>query len=80
MLADLGRLMPQEFADKEQCLRWLKNKQLGIRRSIVLLSKDKDWMSIRVPITNENINIHGEADEIRWLHLAMTKNEMYTTK
>lgn len=80
MLADLGRMMPQEFADKEQCLQWLKNKQLGIKRSIVLLSKDIDWLSVRVPITNENINIHGEVDEIRWLHLAMIKNEMYTTK
>lgn len=80
MLADYGRLMPQEFNSKEQCLRWLQNKQLGIRRSIVLLSKSEDWMSVRVPITNEIINIHGEVDEIRWLHLAMVKNQMYTTR
>ena len=80
MLADVGRHMPQEFACKEQCLKWLQNKQLGIRRSIVLLSKSEDWMSVRVPITNENVNIHGEVDEIRWLHLAMVRNQMYTTK
>lgn len=80
MLADLGRLMPQEFDSKEQCLRWLVNKQLGTKRSITLLSKSDDWLAIRVPITNENINIHGEVDEIRWLHLAMVRNQMYTTK
>lgn len=80
MLADLGRLMPQEFSSKEQCLRWLQNKQLGIRRSITLLSKSDDWLSVRVPITNENINIHGEVDEIMWLHLSMVKNQMYTIK
>lgn len=80
MLADVGRVMPQEFNSKEQCLKWLQNKQLGIRRSIKLLSKSDDWMAVRVPITNENINIHGEVDEIRWLHLAMVRNQMYTTK
>ena len=80
MLADVGRHMPQEFSSKEQCLKWLQNKQLGIKRSIVLLSKNNDWMSVRVPITNENINIHGEVDEIRWLHLAMVRNQMYTIK
>lgn len=80
MLADYGRLLPQEFANKEQCLKWLQEKMLGTKRSITLLSKNEDWMAVRVPITNENINIHGEVDEIRWLHLAMVRNGMYTTK
>lgn len=80
MLADVGRHMPQEFESKEQCLKWLQNKQLGIRRSIVLLSKHDDWLAVRVPITNENINIHGDIEEIRWIHLAMVRNQMYTTK
>ena len=26
MFADLGRFMPQEFDNKEQCLKWLKDK------------------------------------------------------
>ena len=80
MLADYGRLLPQEFNNKEQCLHWLKNKQLGTVRSIVLISKDDDWMLIRVPITNENVRLHGEPEEIAWLHLQMVRNQMYTTK
>lgn len=80
MLADYGRLLPQEFNNKEQCLQWLKNKQLGTVRSIVLLSKNDDWLMVRVPITNENVAIYGEADEIAWLHLQMVRNQMYSTK
>jgi hypothetical protein len=80
MLADFGRHMPQEFTHKEQCLDWLKDKQLGIKRSITLLDKQADWMQIRVPITNEIVEIHGEVDEIRWLHLAMVRNAMYIMK
>lgn len=78
MLADFGRKMPQEFSSKEQCLQWLQNKMLGTKRSITLLSKNDDWLSVRVPITNENINIYGEISEIKWLHLAMVRNQMYT--
>jgi len=80
MLADYGRKFPQEFDNKEQCLQWLKNKQLGTIRSITLLSKHDDWMVVRVPITNENIEIHGEQNEIAWLHLQLVRNQMYSTK
>lgn len=78
MFADLGRHMPQEFDDRYQCLEWLRDKQLGIRRSINLLAKDDDALTVRVPITNENIVIYGDNEEIRWLHLAMVRNQMYT--
>ena len=45
MFADLNRLMPQEFNSKERCLQWCKNKQLGLRHSLRLLSKEKRILS-----------------------------------
>lgn len=80
MFADLGRFMPQEFDNKEQCLKWLKDKQLGINRSITLLGKEPDQLTIRTPITNENVRIVGEPSEIAWLHLQMVRERMYTTR
>lgn len=80
MFADLGRFMPQEFTNKEQCLQWLKDKQLGIKRSITLLGKDIDQLTLRTPITNENVRIFGEPDEIAWLHLQMVREQMYRLK
>lgn len=80
MFADLGRFMPQEFSNKEQCLLWIKDKQLGIQRSIKLLGKANDNLTIRTPITNENVQIFGEPSEIAWLHLQMVRERMYTTK
>ena len=80
MFADLGRFMPQEFTNKEQCLQWLKDKQLGIKRSITLLGKDVDQLTLRTPITNENARIFGEPDEIAWLHLQMVREQMYRLK
>ncbi len=79
MLADYGRHMPQEFNNKEQCLQWLKNKQLGTIRSIKLIFKHDDWLKVRVPITNELVDIYGEKSEITWLHLQLVRNQMYTT-
>ena len=80
MFADLGRMMPQEFDNKERCARWCKNKSLGIRHSIKLLSKEKDSLMIRTPLTNEIVTIYGEAEEIQWLHLELVKLELYTYK
>lgn len=80
MFADLGRLMPQEFDSKERCLRWCINKQLGLKHSLRLLSKEKDSLMIRTPITNENVTIYGDPDEIVWLHLELVKADAYTYK
>lgn len=79
MFADLGKRWPQEFDDKEQCLTWISQKQLGINRSITLIKKDLDQLTIRTPITNENIRIVSEdPSEIAWLHIQMIRNNMYT--
>lgn len=80
MFADLGRFMPQEFSNKEQCLDWLHDKQLGIKRSITLLAKEQEQITVRTPITNENIRICGEPEEISWLHLQMVRCRMYTLR
>lgn len=80
MFADLGRMMPQQFDTKERCLRWCINKQLGIKHSLRLLNKEKDSLMIRTPITNENVTIYGEPDEIVWLHLELVKADAYTYK
>ena len=80
MFADLGRLMPQQFDSKERCLRWCINKQLGLKHSLRLLSKEKDSLMIRTPITNENVTIYGDPDEIVWLHLELVKADAYTYK
>ena len=77
MFADLGRHMPQEFNDKEKALQWFKSKQLGLKHSLRLLSKEKDSMIIRTPITNENVTIYGTAEEINWLHLELVKANAY---
>ena len=78
MFADLGRKMPQEFNSKERCLQWCKDKSLGMRHSVKLLSKERECLMVRTPITNEIVNIYGEPEEIQWLHLELVKAEIYT--
>ena len=58
----------------------ITDKQLGIKRSITLLGKDVDQLTLRTPITNENVRIFGEPDEIAWLHLQMVREQMYRLK
>lgn len=78
MFADIGRMMPQEFDNKERCLRWCQSKQLGLRHSLRLLSKEKECLVMRTPLTNEIATIYGEPDEIAWLHLELVKSDSYT--
>ena len=80
MFADIGRHMPQEFNDKEQAFGWFKNKQLGMRHSLKLLAREKEYMIIRTPITNENITVYGEPEEIKWLHVELIKADAFSYK
>lgn len=80
MIVDIGRFMPQEFDSKERCLQWYKNKQLGLKHSLKLLAKEKDFLMIRTPITNEITTVYGDPDEITWLHLELVKSDAYSYK
>ena len=80
MYVDIGRTLPQEFNTKERCLQWCKNKQLGLKHSLKLLEIKDDVLVIRTPITNENVYIYGDKDEIRWLHIELVKADAYTYK
>lgn len=80
MFADYGRQMPQEFNNKERCLQWLKGKQLRLPHSLKLLSKEKERLVIRTPITNEQLEIYGTFEEINWVHLELVKADAYTYK
>lgn len=80
MFADYGRQMPQEFNNKERCLQWLKDKQHRLPHSLKLLSKERDRLVIRTPITNECLEVYGTPDEINWVHLELVKADSYTYK
>lgn len=80
MFADFGRFRLEFDHNKERCLQWIKAKQLGMCNSITLLGKDSELLVIRTPITNEKVEIYGEANEIAWLHLQMVRNKMYILK
>lgn len=80
MFVNLGRMLPQEFNTKERCLAWFKSKQLGLKHSLKLLAKEKDFMMIRTPLTNENVSVYGTPEEISWLHLELVKSDSYTYK
>ena len=60
MFADLGRFMPQEFDNKEQCLKWLKDKQLGINRSITLLGKEPDQLETQESQKEKTKNLNKD--------------------
>jgi len=77
MFVDLGRIIPQEFNSKEKCFNWFTQKQLKLKNSLRLLEKEKTYMKIRTPITNEVVTVYGEEDEIRWLHLELLKNNSF---
>lgn len=80
MFVDYGRQMPQEFNNKERCLQYLKDKQFKLPHSLKLLSKEKERLVIRTPITNESLEVYGTFDEINWVHLELVKANSYSYK
>lgn len=78
MFAKIRCRMPQEFNDKERCLSWCRSKQLGLKHSLRLLSKEQDMIMIRTPITNEIVEIYGDESEISWLVIELCKSDSFT--
>lgn len=71
MIIFTNTYIPYEY-DRTGLLKVVMDKSLGIKRSIRLVEKDTEHLTIRCPVTGEYLDILGTADDIEWLFSQMT--------
>lgn len=69
--------IPYVFGTKYETLEYVVGRAQGLKRSLRLIEKDKEHLTIRCPVSGDYIEIVGTESEIRWLHDQLTVRNWY---
>lgn len=69
--------IPYEFADKRKCYNYVTDRALRIRKSLRLVEKDEEHLTIRCPVVGDYLDIVGTKQDIEWLDAELRKRQWY---
>lgn len=71
--------VPYEFKTKEQCMYYIKERAMNIKKSLRFVEKDTGHLCVRCPVSGDYLEIYGEQFDIDWLHRNLSKHQWYRT-
>ncbi len=74
-----GTFIPYDYADRWNVLHYIESYCQHIKKSIRIVEKDKEHLCLKCPMSINCIDIHGDEEEIEWLHNKLEILRWYRT-
>ena len=74
-----GNYVPYEYANRYETLKYVTSRAQGLKKSLRLVEKDSEHLTIRCPLSGDYITVVGEKEDLDWLHAELTKRRWYRT-
>ena len=72
-----GNYVPYEYANRCETLKYVTSRALGLKKSLRLVEKDSEHLTIRCPLSGDYLEIVGEKDDLEWLDNELRKQGWY---
>ena len=59
--------IPYDYATKNECLKYIESRCMGIKNSLRLIEKTSEQLTVRCPLAGDYLAILGEPSEINWV-------------
>ena len=69
--------VPYEFKTKEQCMYYVKERAMNIKKSLRFVEKDTGHLCVRCPVSGDYLEIYGKPAEIEWLDNELGLQDWY---
>ena len=69
--------VPYEFKTKEQCMYYIKERAMNIKKSLRFVEMDNEHLTVRCPLSGDYLEITGTVEELDWLHAELSKRGWY---
>ena len=69
--------LPYEYKNKEQCYRYVVSRCHNIKKSLRLVEKDNEHLTVRCPLAGDYMDIVGTITELEWLDNELSRNKWY---
>lgn len=68
---------PYDYVNRYETLRYVVSRAQGLKKSIRLIEKDNEHLTIRCPLSGDYLEIVGEEDDLQWLDNELRKQNWY---
>lgn len=72
-----GTFNPYEYVNKRDCLWHIESRCHGLQKSLRLVEKDNEHLTLRCPLSGDYLEVTGTKDELEWLHKELTIRNWY---
>ena len=73
-----GNYVPYEYANRYETLKYVTSRAQGLKKSLRLVEKDSEHLTIRCPLSGDYLEIVGEKDDLEWLDNELRKQGWYS--
>lgn len=75
----LGDYIPYEYVSRFEVFRYVKSKAQGLKKSIRLVEKDNEHLTVRCPLSGDYLDIVGTTEDLEWLYNELVKGAWFRT-
>lgn len=72
-----GDYTPYEYVNRYETLKYVKSRAQSLKKSLRLVEKDSEHLTIRCPLSGDYLEIVGEKDDLEWLDNELRKQNWY---
>ena len=72
-----GDYKPYHYSSRYETLKYVIGRAQGLKKSLRLIEKDSEHLTIRCPLSGDYIEIVGDNDDLQWLHNELVKAQWY---
>lgn len=77
MIIFTGTFIPYEYSNKQDVLKYIEGRCMGIKKSLRFVEIDTEHLEVRCPVSGDYLEIVGSEDELNWLHAELTRRQWY---
>ena len=72
-----GDYKPYYYSSRYETLKYMVSRAQGLKKSLRLIEKDSEHLTIRCPLSGDYVEIVGDNDDLQWLHDELLKAQWY---
>lgn len=72
-----GTFIPYEFETKRDTLTYIESRCAGLPKSLRLIEKDNEHLTVRCPLSGDYLDVVGSTEELDWLDKELRKRNWY---
>ena len=72
-----GDYTPYHYVSRYETFNYVKSRAQGLKKSLRLVEKDSEHLTIRCPLSGDYLEIVGEKDDLEWLDKELRKQNWY---